>query len=127
MSAELKGVGVVMRNLNKEVNKIKGRSRKGLLQAAIYLRRRMDEVSPMIPVDTGNLRSSWFTEPFGSKDLPAVRLGFTAEYAWFVHENVGSHVHWKRPGAGAKFLQARLEQDQRQILNIISSEVRVRG
>lgn len=123
MSAQLKGIEKTVHNLNKEINKIRGRNRKGLLRAAIYLRRRMDEISPMIPVDTGNLRSSWFTEPFGSKDLPAVRLGFTAEYAWFVHENIGAN--FRRPGSGAKFLQARLEQDRKQTLNIIASEAKV--
>lgn len=124
MSAQLKGVENVIKNLNREIVKIRGRNRKGLLRAAIYLRRRMDKVSPLIPVgETGNLRDSWFTEPFGSKDMPAVRLGFSVEYAWYVHENIGAH--FKRPGAGAKFLQARLEQDRKQILEIIASEAKV--
>jgi hypothetical protein len=120
---KLEGVEKVQRNLNREINKIRGRTRKGLLKAAIYLRRRMDEVSPMIPVDTNHMRGSWFIEPFGSEVNPALRLGFTAEYAWFVHENVGAR--FKRPGAGAKFLQARLQQDGKQILNIIASEAKV--
>lgn len=57
----LKGLNGVLSNLNKEVKKIEGRTLKGLIRAAIIVRRDMDKTSPKIPVDTGNLRSSFFT------------------------------------------------------------------
>jgi len=128
VSAKLKGIETVVKNLNREIVKIRGRSRKGLRKAVIYLRRRMDEVYPLIPISPGggNLRGSWSTEPIGDTKNPGIRLGFTAEYAWFVHENVGSGVHWNRPGSGPKFLQARLEQDRKDILNIIADEARTK-
>jgi len=56
----LRGVKNMMRNLNKEILKIKGRSMKGLIEAAIVIRRDMDKTPPLIPVDTGNLRASSF-------------------------------------------------------------------
>lgn len=57
---KLKGMKQVMRNLDKAIQDIENRSLKGLILAAIYLRRDMEKTSPTIPVDFGNLRSSWF-------------------------------------------------------------------
>ena len=57
----LEGLNTVLSNLNKEIKKIKGRSLKGLIRAQIIVRRDMESTSPMIPVDTGNLRSSYFS------------------------------------------------------------------
>lgn len=54
------GLPTVLRNLNIEVNKIKNGSLSGLLRSTIIIRRSMDLDAPLIPVDTGNLRSSWF-------------------------------------------------------------------
>ena len=54
------GLPTVVRNLNKEINKIKNGSLRGLLRSSIIIRRAMDLDAPLIPVDTGNLRSSWF-------------------------------------------------------------------
>jgi hypothetical protein len=50
----------VMSNLNKEIKKIEKRSLAGLIDGVIIIRRDMDKTSPKIPVDLGNLRSSWF-------------------------------------------------------------------
>ncbi len=49
-----------MNRLNKEIEGIKGRSAKGLIEAAILIRRETELTPPFTPVDTGNLRSSWF-------------------------------------------------------------------
>lgn len=56
----LKGVEKVMKNLNREIKGIKNRSMKGLIESAILIRRDMEVSPPLIPVDTGNLRASWF-------------------------------------------------------------------
>ena len=55
----LKGIDNVMRNLNKELKSIKGKTLKGLIIAAAEIRGDMDKTPPKIPVDTGNLRASW--------------------------------------------------------------------
>lgn len=47
-------------NLNKELAKLGIKANKGLLLAAIEIRRDMDTTPPMIPVDLGNLRASSF-------------------------------------------------------------------
>lgn len=59
--AKLLGTEKVMRNLNREIAKIKGRTTAGLIEASIVIRRDMDARPPLIPVDFGNLRASWFT------------------------------------------------------------------
>ena len=55
---KLKGVDKFMRNLNNEIRKLEGRTLDGLIEAAIVLQR---EAEPGTPIDTGNLRASWFT------------------------------------------------------------------
>ena len=60
MAKGLIGIDNVMRNVNREMMKIKGRSIKGLIKAAIVIRRDMDKTPPLIPVDLGNLRASFY-------------------------------------------------------------------
>lgn len=116
------GVDKVLRNLNREIKQIEGLTMKGLIQSAILIRRDMEQTSPKIPVDTGNLRASWFTDSHYQGQNPVVRLGFSAYYAWKVHENVGAN--FKRPGAGAKFLEAALKRNKNQILKTIAREAK---
>lgn len=119
MSSQLKGFDKVMRNLNKEIEKIEGASLKGLIRAAVVIRRDMDQTPPMIPIDTGNLRGSWTVETLRNSP-PAIKLGFTSEYAWYVHEMVGAN--FQRPGAGAKFFEASLKNNRDEILRIVKEE-----
>jgi len=51
---------IIMANLNREIGNVKGRTTKGLLLAAIEIRRDLESVPPLIPVDYGNLRASFF-------------------------------------------------------------------
>src|SRR6056297_1474021 len=57
---KLRGIKNITDNLNKELGKMKKASVKGLIEASIIIRRDMDKTSPLIPIDQGNLRSSWF-------------------------------------------------------------------
>jgi len=59
------GLADVMRNLNKEIAGLKARTMKGFIRATIIVRRSMDLQEPLIPVDLGNLRSSWFVVTSG--------------------------------------------------------------
>lgn len=51
---------IINANLNREINEIKNRTNKGLILAAIEVRRDMEATPPRIPVDYGNLKASWF-------------------------------------------------------------------
>jgi len=157
MAGNLKGLEAVVRSLNKEIKAIEGRSLKGLIRAAILIRRSMDYNSPLIPVDLGNLRASFFTvtsrgetsDPGGgfvgpkagqmsadhaaaigamkgkiSGQKPMVVLGFSANYAVFVHEMI--KAIFQRPGAGAKWFQAALGREKPKILAIIKEEAKIK-
>lgn len=116
MKPGLTGIETVMGNLNKEVVKIQGKTMQGLLVAAAHVRRDME---PLIPVDLGNLRASFFvTSTFeGGGTKPVVTLGFSANYAWFVHENVDAT--FKRPGAESKFLEKSMKRSTGEIIKIL--------
>lgn len=154
---EMKGLEKVMANLNSEVQSISERSVRGMIRAAIIARRDMEKTSPVIPVDTSNLRASFFTvtstgKASGRGDFkgpnaeqmkveheaekaalltelsyekkPTLVMGFSANYAVFVHENVGAN--FQRPGAGAKFFQAGLRRNIHKMVRVIAEEAKIR-
>lgn len=152
----------VMKNLNREIEGIRGRTMKGLIRGAIIVRRAIDTESPSIPVDTGNLRQSWFVTTSkgntkegqnpefkgkgagkmsarhssvvpnmqtlatskGNKNKPLLIMGFSANYATSVHENVGTH--FRRPGSGAKFFESAIKNHEKEILDVIKKEAKVK-
>lgn len=154
---ELKGMRQVLTNINREVERIKGASTKGLILAAIEIHRDTENTSPITPVDTGNLRSSWYvvtgrSVPQGStanfrgkkageasaahtRELafarglatgkPIVVFGFSANYAFWVHEDY--EKRYKRPRSGAGFFVSSIKNKQNEIINIIANESGKRG
>lgn len=56
----IKGLTQVMTNLNMQLEGIKVRSLKGLVESALLVRRETETWNPVTPVDLGNLRSSYF-------------------------------------------------------------------
>jgi len=56
-------MSTVMNNLNYEIRQLNGRTLEGLIDAVIILQRAADK---SIPLDTGNLRASWFVVTSGS-------------------------------------------------------------
>lgn len=57
---KLKGMDVVLKNYRMEVAKIKAGALKGLISSQSQIRKSMDTTPPKIPVDTGNMRNSYF-------------------------------------------------------------------
>jgi len=127
--ARLQGMSTVMANLNKEILKIEGRSMKGLIESAIIIRRDMEKTPPLIPIDTGNLRASWFTSPIKVPGRIGLLIGFNANYAVFVHEMIdkeGKKINWNRPGSGPKFFEASLTRNEKLILQTIRDNAYIR-
>jgi len=137
----IKGFEEVIKNLNKEIKAIQDRTMFGLIEAAVFIRRDMDETPPLIPVDTGNLRASWFTETFRQGELFGLTIGFNANYAVYVHEMVGADFtsprwrsrpggkqYWYTPreGAGAKFFEAALKRNGDKIIKIIQETAKIK-
>jgi hypothetical protein len=138
---EVKGFENAMRNLNKEIKAIQERTMFGLIDASILIRRDMDETPPLIPVDTGNLRASWFWDTFRNDKIFGLIMGFSSNYALWVHEMVGadfSSPRWRykkgkkrywytpRQGAGAKFLEAAIKRNKDKILEIIRKNAQIK-
>lgn len=137
---KIQGMDEVIKNLNVELNKIKGKTTKGLIEASIYVHRQMETVSPKIPIDTSNLCHSYFVtinktgsvEGQAPSDVeakvksrrdPTMALGFGANYALFVHENM--EARFNRPGSGPKFLETHLKNGQSKILEIIKQNIKI--
>ena len=113
----------VVKNLNKEIKKIEGKTMVGLIAGVAFLIKDMYETQPYIPKEFGNLRNSWFTNPIKSENKPIVIMGFSANYAAFVHEMVGAN--FTEPGSGAKWFEAALKRNHNKLLDIVKEHVRV--
>lgn len=134
VTSRVDGLTVVLRRLNDEIHKIQGRTRTGVRAAALKVRRRSQE---LVPVDTGNLKGSAYTEVFDGPKGPAAEIGFTAAYAPFVHEMEVKHpgrprtsgtkkgVYWEV--GQPKFLETALHELQREIIETIKKHARVSG
>lgn len=124
VQSKILGLRQVQMNLNREILKIKAGSMAGLIEAAVIIRRDMDKTPPVIPVDTGNLRQSWFTTPVKKPNRPGLIIGFSANYAIHVHENL--KAKFKRPGAGPRFFQQALDRNHKMILETVRKNARVK-
>jgi hypothetical protein len=58
--SKIKGLNQVIRNLNRRIDTIPGKTLKGIIRGVAHIRRDMDKTAPLIPVDKGNLRASFF-------------------------------------------------------------------
>lgn len=182
--ADLKGLGNVLKNMNILIDTMEERNIKGMIKATILVRRSMEKESPKIPIDTGNLRASWFVVTSQGKiasgkspnfkgekaniatsdhneskgrnkfiaqasGMPGIIMGFSANYAFFVHEMVGVSdirtgkgkeqisplsktqrssfgvARFRRPGSGPKFLEAAIKRNAGKILKVIADESRI--
>jgi hypothetical protein len=81
----VKGEEVVMANLNKQLEGIELRTMKGLKLAASFIYQKTEHEPPLTPVDTGNMRSSWFvvtpTEIVKGRGVPKFEGKNAAEMA----------------------------------------------
>ena len=106
-------------------------------EAAIdFLYRAMNSKPPLIPVKTGTLRDSWFVNKRykNGKRTVEFEMGFSAPYAFIVHEKVDvvgnkgyiydkeyrkQYRGWTRPNSGAKWFQIALRREQDRMYRII--------
>jgi hypothetical protein len=124
-------IKVVLDNLNHAVENIKGQTVGGLLAGGLIVQR---EAQKHVPVEYGNLRGSAYTRRAMDNSL-AVEIGFTANYAIFVHENLNiKHAGEPRPsGLGVfwgpqgepKFLEHALTNKHAEILDAIVKRAKI--
>lgn len=172
---EVMGMDEVMEALHNKLSEIKGKTARGMIEAAIIIRRDMEDSPPKVPVDTGNLRASLFTVVYDGKTTStpnigkqqtefkgeeasnmsadhektksaaatalrrsgeaSLAIGFSAHYAWRVHEMTGADFTSPRmrrgkevtpdPGAGAKFLQSAIYNNMDKIFNVIAKNAKI--
>ena len=105
----VQGLDEVLKNLNREIKEIEGATLSGLWDAGLQIQRVSQSRTP---VDTGNLKGSAYTRRTSDD---GVEIGYTANYAIYVHENMeAAHTNGQ-----AKFLESALRDNQRNIIKII--------
>lgn len=125
------GLDEAIREINEQVGKIKGLAGEGLWEAALMIMRAAQQ-KLRASVVTGNLRASGYvrspqksTRPdpaaldsTKSDDIPSdtlpeigAEVGFTANYALYVHENPN--------GRSPKFLEDVIQGNQTEIVEIV--------
>lgn len=88
---------------------------------------------PRVPVDTGALQSTGYTDPAKIKGaaveaviryggIPGIGLGHRVDYAPYVHDPVRP-VHFKRPGAGPRFVSTHLERKMPTMAQALSDAI----
>lgn len=119
MAKKLKFVGLqrVLKKLNKETSKIRGRSTKGLWLGALKIKKTSVELTP---IQTGNLRRSAYCRVF-FKTNHTVEIGYSAvEYAMWVHEIPAQH----RVGQW-KFLETAIKQETNAVLDLVKKHAKI--
>lgn len=117
-----KGLEPLLKNLNKEIRAIEGRTLKGVLKAAIFIKGESQEI---VPQKLGPLINSAFTDSEMTGRGPVARVGYTQLYAPFVHEMPTSN-NFTKPGTGPKFLQKPISQNHGKILEIIRKDAQIK-
>lgn len=93
--------------------------------AAIVTHFKGDDASKMSGDHSAEMgRAKAIADHFTSTGRVALVMGFSASYAWFVHEKVDAH--FKRGGAGAKFMEAHIKNNYNKILSTVRKEAKVR-
>lgn len=114
---KIEGVRGILRNLRKSKAKSARGLERGLTRAGLFLQRKSQEV---VPIDTGALKGSAFTRKENSGLDTEVIVGYTQDYAIFVHEDLEAR---HAPGKIAKFLETPARQNNAELLSIIKSEL----
>jgi hypothetical protein len=125
-SRKLRGMDVVMRNLNLELDKMKWGSAAGLIEAAEFIHADTERTPPLTPLDTGNLRSSWSTRFFRRAGKSVIIFGYSANYALYVHEMIGP-VQWTRKSSGPKWFEYAIKRNVNRVLHIIAGRAKIKG
>jgi len=94
-------------------------------EVSIALQRVLEEIltesKKICPVKTGYLRGSGYvSEPVLGYGQILATIGYSAEYAWWVHENLEAYHH---PPTKAKFLEEPLQMYSKNIPEAVHSEV----
>lgn len=97
--AKVLGFDSTIKILNSEIKKIKGRGVGGLLAAGFLLQAESDR---HVPVEHGFLKASSYTRKQIENPLK-VEVGYSAQYAIYVHENLERKLEGQQRPSGLGF------------------------
>ena len=120
MAVEISGMGRILARFDRVTDALLGDVEKGLRAAGFFIE---GASAGRVPVDTGTLKSSKFsdTEIRSSDKSVVLRVGYRAFYAPYVHENLEvSHTSGE-----AKFLERPIQENRRTILELVRNHARL--
>jgi hypothetical protein len=135
------GLEALKKAFKAKLDKHKAGFRRGVKKATFLVHR---ESALLVPVDEGNLRASEFSRVEGQGFDSVGYVGYTADYAIYVHEDLElrhgeDYNAWhgeeiaagllkpRGPGQQAKFLEQPFRQNRQRIVNLIKEEMRKDG
>ena len=135
--ASVKGLAAISAALTKAFADIEGDIAAGLDMAGAHVE---GEAVVNAPVEFGDMRRSSFHDVLHSRRATVLRVGFTSEYAAFVHEapmklkgkqrakrkgiKAGSGNYWD--GGDNKFLERAVKENQDDIIKIVAKYAAVK-
>lgn len=120
MSIKVKGISQAKRHLNTIVGDIQGRKVVRAMQSALIIGG--TQAALYTPIDTSTLINSQFREITVNGNRVTGRVGYTANYAVYVHDpNVPQN--FRRATAKKEFLTKGFEETRRQIDAAIAKEM----
>ena len=108
------GMREVLKNLSNSQSTTEEGIHNGIIAAGLYVQRMSQKI---VPVDFGNLKNSSFTRHVGKGAWTRMYVGYTADYALYVHENLEAR---HKKGQTAKFLERPLREHRKRIFGIIT-------
>ncbi|MDF7681501.1 HK97 gp10 family phage protein [Enterobacteriaceae bacterium ESL0689] len=120
MGVKVKGVQKVANNVNRILNDITGRKIGRALQAALIVG--ATRAALYTPIDTSTLLNSQFREFFVSGTVFTGRVGYSANYAVYVHDPT-IHQRFRRATAKKEFLTAGFEEERSDIDAVVKKEL----
>ena len=122
---EAVGMAGVITGINAEIAKIGLVEKRNMAKAMIFLKGKVLPVTPESGHNQGqgNLRGSCYTRVYDTPAGPVGEIGFTAEYAIYVHEmgiDPPKVINWTTAGTGNKFLERPMKENANSLVKIIA-------
>lgn len=132
MGVKIKGIKAAQRRLDAVVEDVRTRKAVRAIKSAMFIIGA--ESALMTPMDTGTLVNSQFQETMINGTRITGRIGYSANYAVYVHNASGimkglprpnNRGNYWDPSGEPKFLTKAAEQTRRQVDDIIRKEMKL--
>lgn len=122
MAAKIRGIAEVSANINALVGNITGRKVTRAIQAAMLIGGA--QATLFTPIDTSTLINSQFREITVNGTRVTGRVGYSANYAVFVHDPKVKQT-FRRATARKEFLTLGFEESRDEIESVMHQEMRI--